>query len=115
MNPPKIRVIAYVAVFLAGCAAWLAWQTCALLEEMHAAIAANPVVQQQLGEVVEIETDMLATGDHEDPNLFVFRVVGTEADGVVEGIFITQADGRESLSDGRLQLSSGQTFRLIDG
>ncbi len=100
-----------VVVVAAVVVTYLGWNI--FSDQAKDALAANPVVQEHLGEVHSISVDLEATGDAEGSDVFVFRVEGSRASGTVTAEFITVDDATEELGSGTLVLDSGETYPLL--
>ncbi len=82
--------------------------------EVQATVDANPVVQEHLGVVQEVETDFARTGEEPDPDTFAFRVRGVRGSGTVVAAFQSTPQG-EVMTVGRLELADGRVFDLESG
>jgi hypothetical protein len=80
-------------------------------EDAIAAMRANPVIIEQIGELSEVELDLMRSGTLPGSNEFAFRVKGSRGSGLVIAEFLTEFDG-ERLGNGVLQTDDGKTHAL---
>ena len=106
-------------VVVAGCLGIVGfmffWGGKMVREQAMAALNDNPVIQQHVGTITDLEDDW-TTGAEEDtwdPNILAFKFTGTKATGVVVGKFISVDENTEKLVSGRVELSSGEVYDLF--
>lgn len=89
------------------------WGLSMFVDQVHVELEQNPVIQQHLGELHELELDWLGTGEQEGENVFVFEATGARGTGTVIAECITVSADREEITWGQLQLSSGESIPLV--
>ncbi len=78
------------------------------VDQVEVELAANPVIQAHLGTIEELGIDLMATGEYEDDNVFVFDVTGDRGSGRVAVESITVDADSEEIVWGVLELPSGE-------
>jgi hypothetical protein len=104
--------IAVVLVGAAGMAALIAFGLGIFKSEVREALQGNPIVESHLGAIQEMSLDLVGTGEAEDPETFVFNVVGSKGTGVITAKCVTVGD-QEQVTEGQLALPSGETLNLF--
>lgn len=89
------------------------WGLSVVTDQAMAALNDNPVVQQRVGRITELDVDWTGTGLEEGENVFVFEFTSAKATGVVTAAFITIDLETEKVVSGKLELSSGETYDLF--
>jgi len=107
-----IGITAFILLALAAIGGFAFWGWGVFADQAKEALNNNPVIQQHIGEVDEIELDFAATGEVEDEDVFVFRIEGSKGSGVVTAEFVSVDADTEEIRSGTLQLSSGETYDL---
>lgn len=111
-----IGVAGFLLFMFAGIASvggFLFWGWNMFVNQAKTAINNNPVCRQHLGEIYDIDTDLIATGMEEGEDVFVFRITGSNGSGVVRAEFISEGADEEKITHGTLKLSSGEAYNLI--
>ena len=112
-----ILVLAIIGgVVVVGCLGLVGlglWGFSELTNQAMAALNDNPVVQQHVGEITEMDVDWTGTGSEEEDNVFVYTFTGTRASGVVTAEFITVDTNTEKVVSGTIELSSGDAYDLF--
>ena len=80
-------------------------------EQAQAALQADPVVQAQIGQIREMEVQLVATGNAEGSDEFVFKLEGSRGSGTVLAEFSSKADSEEILG-GELIMEDGSKHAL---
>jgi hypothetical protein len=104
--------IGVVLVGVVGVAALVVFGLGIFKNEVRDVLQANPVIESHIGTIQEISLDLVGTGEVEDPDTFVFNVVGSKGSGVITAKCITVGDAEE-ITEGSLTLTSGETFDLF--
>jgi len=115
-NQVKILVLSALGLLLVGVLAvggfvYFGWGL--FTDQVRAVLDANPVVQEHVGVVEELEFEFEATGEYEDPDVFVFRVSGPRGSGLVSAKLVSVDADTEELQSGTLHLDSGEVFELL--
>ncbi len=92
---------------------WYGWN--AFSDQCRAALNSNVVIIEHLGEVREIEFDLVASGDQPNEDVFVLKAVGANGTGVVTVEFLSVDADNEAIVSGTLELPDGRTFDLVPG
>ena len=92
---------------------WHGWNV--LADQSRAAMNRNVVILEHLGEVLDIEVELVATADQPNEDVFVFKAVGAKGTGVVTAEFLTVDADNEAIVSGTLELPDGRTFDLVPG
>lgn len=112
-NKIVIFIIAGIGfLIMAGCCGFVFWGYGLFTDQAKDALNDNPVIQEHIGEIEEIETDFTATGNAEGEDVFVFRIKGSKGSGVVTAEFISTGPESEEVRSGTLELDSGETYDL---
>lgn len=74
------------------------------------AVQRFPLVQQHIGEITTFDLDLMASGEAEGANEFVFALEGSKGSGRILADFITVDADTERLGNGVLTLADGRTF-----
>ena len=89
-------------------------------EEVRKAVQDDPVIQQHLGEITEIDLNLSATGqapenqnkgEGDKHSFLVLDVVGTKGEGTLT-VKMVQSGEAMTFSDGKLKMADGQTYDL---
>ena len=72
----------------------------------------NPVVEEHIGELQEIDWNVIATGEVGQEDTLVFDVVGSKGSGRIT-IQIASQDDQAVITDGEVELTDGTTHPLI--
>ncbi|MCA9026284.1 MAG: hypothetical protein KDA86_13845 [Planctomycetaceae bacterium] len=96
-----------------GGIAFFYFGTSVLAEEIRNELKVNPVVQEKVGNIKELEIDWIKSGAADGEDDFVLRIFGDKASGYVTVESITDIDGNEEVVSGTLELDSGETFDLF--
>jgi len=87
-------------------------------QELTTQIQRDPVVQEHIGEVENVEFDFMKsvteTERSGDNDTMVFHVEGTKGSGDIIGRSVTGDDGVEHLEGGVLRMPSGEEFQLSE-
>lgn len=104
---------------VAGCGFFAYRHFTGLLEdEIVKELEGNPVVEEHLGDIQEVDLDMQATGeltqgqDEEDEKLLVFAVTGSKGQGQVRVVLPPKQEKDFRIRAATLVLPSGETFDL---
>jgi len=89
------------------------WGFGKVTEQAMVALNDNPVVQEYVGEITEMDVDWNGTGLAEGEDVFVFRFTGTKATGVVTAELVTVDENTEKVVSGEIELSSGEIYNLF--
>ena len=76
-------------------------------------IAEHPVILDHLGEITAIQQDTVRSNSEPGPNVYVFRVTGSKASGLLRADCITVSPEEEDVVAGELILDSGQRVQLF--
>ncbi|GAB4529761.1 MAG: hypothetical protein Tsb0020_46510 [Haliangiales bacterium] len=82
------------------------------VDQVEDELAENPVIQEHLGTIEELSIDLVATGEYEDDNVFVFDVTGDRGRGRVAVESVTVDADSEEIVWGVLELSSGEEVSI---
>jgi hypothetical protein len=82
-------------------------------QQVVAALEGNEVFDEHIGEVHEISIDLMATGEEDASDVFVFRVEGSRGSGRLVVQTLTVDDETEEVLSGRIELSDGSVFDLF--
>ena len=88
---------------------WLGWNT--FSDQIKAYLNSNPIIQNHIGYVNEIEIDLAATGNEINNDIFVFAVEGSKNTGLLK-VEIDSGSHLYILS-GTIKLPSGEIYDLI--
>lgn len=100
-----------VVVVVVGLGSW-GWNM--FEEQVVAALEENPVIQQHIGSITDIEIALEATGETEGDTVFVFRIEGPKGSGLVTADIVTVDEDTEEIRSGILEMSTGETFDLME-
>ena len=106
-------VIGFILLVLIGIGGLSLWGYSIFKAQAKEALQNNPVVQEYIGEIEVIKLDLMATGEADGNDVFVFRIQGNEGFGVVSAEFVTIDENTEEIRSGTLRLSSGETLNLF--
>lgn len=81
--------------------------------DVEADLRDNPVLREELGDVVEFEIAWGQSFAHPDEDVFVYRVTGTKGSGLVRAESLTVDDG-EQVIWAELELPSGEVRVLVE-
>lgn len=76
-------------------------------------IAEHPVILEHLGEITGIRQDTVRSNSEPGPNVYVFRVTGSKASGLLRADCVTVSPEEEDVVAGELILDSGQRVQLF--
>lgn len=107
-------ILGCAALIAAGVSAVGYWGWSLFTDQAREAFNQNQVIVHHVGEVQMIHVDLMATGDEESEDVFVFRVQGTKGTGVVTAEFVTVDEETEGILSGTLTLPSGETIDLTE-
>lgn len=114
---PKSRLpltlLGLIAIVGLGLVAVVGYYGYQFQEETRAALEANPVIRENLGDIESLEFDLSKSTEHEDIDTFVMRVHGTLGDGEVTAALVTRDNGTDELVDGELRLEDGRILPLF--
>lgn len=95
-----------------GLLGWaVSWGWGVFEEQAQAALQADPVVQVQIGQIREMEVQLVATGNAKGSDEFVFKLEGSQGSGTVRAEFSSTADSEEILG-GELTMEDGSRHAL---
>jgi hypothetical protein len=92
-----------------GCVGLYFFGVNAMEEEYADSLAQYPAVRQHLGEIRELDFQLMKSGEHADENAYVFDVVGSKASGTVT----IWDDGYDNIVAAKLRLKSGKEIDLV--
>lgn len=110
-----LGILALLAVLVAlavGALVMTGWNLFA--EQARAAVQKQPDVLQHIGTIREFDFNIVATGEAEGSDEFVFDLVGSKGRGRLRAHFVTVDADHEALGKGTLVLSDGTTL-VFDG
>lgn len=89
------------------------WVAGEITGSVRESLAENPVIDEHIGDVQSFEMEKLATLDHEDEDVFIFRVEGSKGSGTITATCLTGDDGGHQAYSGELVMDSGDRFDLF--
>ena len=89
------------------------WGLDMFTEQARDALDENPVIQEHIGKIDQIDMDFTATGAASGDDTFVFEISGPRGKGVVTAEFITIDEDSEEVRSGTLRMSSGESHDLF--
>jgi len=105
--------IGVLAVMCFVCCGGVFFGTTRMLKgQVQQAIQPNPVVQEHIGEIEDIDLDWVASMEAPE-DVFVYELQGSKANATVEVITETVDADTEALISGKLRLPDGREFDLI--
>lgn len=102
-------VFMIVGVFLLG-----RWGMNALAAEVQRGFEDHPIVLEQIGEIQDIDMNLVDSGKAEDDETFVYDVEGTKGNGQLHIRSEILDDGSEKIHSAKLILSTGEILVLDD-
>lgn len=112
-NRLLIVIVGFIFIILVGISLLGFWGWNIFTDQAKDAFNQNPVILFHIGEVDKINIDLIATGDAEGDDVFVFRIEGSKGSGVVTAEIITLDDGTEGIRSGWIILPSGDSYDLL--
>lgn len=101
-----------VVALVIGLLGWtVSWGWGLFEEQAQAALQADPVVRAQVGQIRDMEVQLIATGNAEGPDEFVFKLEGSHGSGTVLAEFSSAADSEQILG-GVLTMEDGSQHAL---
>ncbi|HYM85623.1 MAG TPA: glycosyltransferase, partial [Pseudoxanthomonas sp.] len=100
-----------------GLVGWaVSWGWGMFEEQARVALQADPVVQAHIGQIREMELELVATGNAKGSDEFVFKLEGSRGNGMVIAEFSSTVDS-EGIRDGELTMADGTRYALqaVDG
>lgn len=98
---------------VACCGGFAFWGWGLFTDQAEAALNRNPIIQRHIGDIEDIDTDFVATGNEENEDVYVFRISGPKGSGTVTAEFLTVDAETEEVVSGTLELSTGETYDLM--
>ncbi|WP_157956472.1 hypothetical protein [Dyella sp. C11] len=88
----------------------LGWK--AFRDQAVTAMDQQRVIQQCIGKIESSSLEVIATGNEDRDNGFVFHIKGPRSSGRVSAVFTTVDADHERIDEGELKLDDGRTFKL---
>ena len=113
MSTGAIIALVIVSVVLlggAGCFFLMKFSFNMLEEQVMGVLATNPVIQEHIGEIQEVDFDLMGQGEVKAKDTLVFKVVGAKGKGKVTASFDDEFQG---LLSGSLQMADGTVHPLL--
>lgn len=82
-------------------------------EQVRVELRDNPVLQRYVGEPEPFELDFVGTAADPGQDVFVFKVRGPLGSGRISANCVTDEEGRERVTAGKLRLDSGAEYDLF--
>jgi hypothetical protein len=103
-----------LALFIASLVALFYWGVSMFTAEARTALQRDPVIVEHIGTIRTLEADIIASGEEEGADDFVFAIEGDKGSGKVLARLVTEDDG-EVLHGGTLTLADGRELPLAGG
>lgn len=106
-----------VVALVIGLMGWaVSWGWGLFEDQAQAALQADPVVQAHIGQIREMELELVATGNAKGSDEFVFKLEGSRGSGTVIAELSSTVDS-EDIRDGELTMADGTRYALqaVDG
>lgn len=81
-------------------------------EDIAGQLRDDPIIQEEIGEIEEINVDLIASGVHTDQETFVYDVDGTKGSGQLTVKSVTTDDGGEQIIGASLRTADGRQRQL---
>ncbi len=108
-----VGIAGFVFLIVVGIGGLAFWGWNLFADQAKVALNKNSVIRQYIGQIEQIEVDLIATGNEEGEDVFVFRIEGPKGTGVVTAEFVTIDADAEEIRSGSLQLPTGETYDLL--
>lgn len=108
-----LAVVALLVAVAVGALVMTGWNLFA--EQARAAVQKQPEVLDHIGTIREFDFNLVATGEAEGSDEFVFDIVGSKGSGKLRAHFITVDADHEAIGRGSLVMADGTTIAFDGG